>query len=358
MPQNPAAALSLLLRGASIDDHEEVLKAASLAIKADKSDILARHTKLVALLKLDRFDDAARFLAESGSALESKCVIEKAYALYKSGELEEATATLKKAGLRERSLQHIAAQVAYRAERFGEAGQIYEELLEGNPGDEENDLNINLKAVHAQAEWSGLSAPSEPFRSMPDSFELCYNIACASIARGELGEASKLLQRAAMLCKGSDELGEEDKEAELRPIWLQQAYVYAREGKLKEALGLYSSIGSLRYDNWLLTLCLVHLLTLYLATMMKTLSLLPDRTASRLKRSPRTRTFYIGKWLLEASRQKMPSFSATSQVASVRIHICSTWMCIKQVVFRERHTGFFNSQNSRQTAPLSTLWPS
>lgn len=249
MPQDPAAALSSLLRGASIDDHDEVLKAANLAIKADTSDLLARHTKLVALLKLDRFDDAVRFLAESGSTLESKCVIEKVYALYKSGELEEATATLNKAGLRQRSLQHIAAQVAYRAERFGEAGQIYEQLLDGDAGEEENDLNINLKAVHAQAEWSGLSAPSEPLRSMPDSFELCYNIACASIARGELGEASKLLQRAAMLCKASDDLGEEDKEAELRPIWLQQAYVYARDGKLKEALELYSSIGSLSDDE-------------------------------------------------------------------------------------------------------------
>lgn len=256
MPQDPAAALSSLLRDASIDDHDEVLKAANLAIKADKSDILARHTKLVALLKLDRFNDAVRFLAESGSTLESKCVIEKVYALYKSGELEEATATLNKAGLRQRSLQHIAAQVAYRAERFGEAGQIYEQLLDGDAGEEENDLNINLKAVHAQAEWSGLSAPSEPLRSMPDSFELCYNIACASIARGELGEASKLLQRAAMLCKASDDLAEEDKEAELRPIWLQQAYVYARDGKLKEALELYSSIGSLRYGDKLQSTCL------------------------------------------------------------------------------------------------------
>ncbi|ATY66774.1 signal recognition particle [Cordyceps militaris] len=256
MSQDPSAALSSLLRSASIEDHEEVLKAASLAIKADKSDILARQIKLVALLKLDRFDDAARFLSESSSKLESKCSLEKAYALYKSGQLEEATSTLKKAGLRERGLQHIAAQVAYRAERFSEAGQIYEELLEGNAGAEESDLNINLKAVHAQAEWSGLSAPSEPLRSMPDSFELCYNIACGNIARGELGEATKLLRRAATLCKASDDLGEEDKEAELRPIWLQQAYVYAREGKLKEALDLYNSIGSLRYDHWLLALFL------------------------------------------------------------------------------------------------------
>lgn len=249
MPQDPAAALSSLLRGSSIDDHEEVLKAANLAIKAGKNDVLARHTKLVALLKLDRFDDAVRFIAESGSALESKCILEKAYALYKAGELKEATATLKEAGLAERSLQHIAAQVAYRAERFGEAGQIYEELLDSKAGDEGNDLNINLKAVHAQAEWSGLSAPAEPLRSMPGSFELCYNLACASIARGELNDATKLLQRAAMLCKASDDLGDEDKQAELRPIWLQQAYVHAREGKLKEALELYNSIGSLRYDR-------------------------------------------------------------------------------------------------------------
>lgn len=244
MPQDPAAALSSLLRGASIEDHDEVLKAANLAIKSNKNDLLAQHTKVVALLKLDRFEDAVRFMAECGSTLESQCALEKAYALYKAGQLEEATATIEAAGLGERSFQHMAAQVAYRAERFDESAGIYEKLLASEAAVEENDLKINSQAVHAQSEWAGMYAPAQPLVQLPDSFELCYNAACLCISKGNFGLATKMLQRAATLCKASDDLGDEEKEAELRPIWVQQAYVYAKQGNLKDAMDLYNSLGT------------------------------------------------------------------------------------------------------------------
>lgn len=244
MPQDPSAALSSLLRGASIDDHDDVLKAANAAIKADKTDLLARQTKVVALLMLDRFDDAARFIKESGDALASKVQLEHAYALYKAGNLDEATAVLKAAGPKNHGFRHLAAQVAYRAERFDEADNIYEQLLEDGDEEEESDLKINLEAVHAQSEWAGVASSTQSPNALPDSFELCYNIACFRIAKGHFESATKLLQRAAALCKASDDLLDEDREAELRPIWVQQAYVYAKEGKTKEALDLYNSLGS------------------------------------------------------------------------------------------------------------------
>lgn len=245
MPQDPSAALSSLLRGASIDDHEEVLNAAETAIKANPNDQVAQHTKIVALLKLDRFDHAAKFIGESG--LDSKCTHELAYALYKTGRLDDATALIKKTDAKDRGLHHIAAQVAYRAERFQDAENIYEQLLAEDDEEEDSDLKINLEAVHAQSEWAGLPSSTQSPNAIPDSFELCYNIACFRIARGHFDSATKLLQRAAMLCKASDDLHDEDKEAELRPIWVQQAYVYAKQGKTKEALDLYKSLGTTKY---------------------------------------------------------------------------------------------------------------
>ena len=243
MPQDPAAAVSALLRSASIQDHEEILKAANAAIKANKSDVTSQHTRVVALLHLDRFEDALRAIDNGGVKLEAACALEKVYALYKTGKLEDATAALQSIGLKGRGFSHVAAQVAYRAERFDEVHGIYQKLSGEDIAEEKNDLNINLRAATAQAQWQG-TAPSYPLEEQePDTFEVCYNMACSCIARGGFEQGLILLQRAARLCDASDDLSEEDKEAEMQPILAQQAYVYARLGKLKEALDLYNSLG-------------------------------------------------------------------------------------------------------------------
>ena len=53
-----SAALTALLRQSSIEDHEEVIKACNAVLKDSKSDSTAQHVKAVALLQLNRFDDA------------------------------------------------------------------------------------------------------------------------------------------------------------------------------------------------------------------------------------------------------------------------------------------------------------
>lgn len=239
MPQDPAAALSALLRASSIQDHQEVLNAANAALRADKTDTASQHTRIVALLKLDRFDDVVRSIDEGGAKLQAVCGLENIYALYKLGRLDEALAALRQVGLEKRSYNHLAAQVAYRAERFDETRVIYQKLLDTDPGDEENDMNINSKAAIAQAILKGERlSPPKGTGQPPDSFELCYNEACVHIAQSAFSQAADLLQRAARLCDASDDLSEEDKEAEMQPILVQQAYVYARLGKEKEAQDL------------------------------------------------------------------------------------------------------------------------
>jgi len=254
MPSDPAAALSALLRSSTIHDHEEYLKAANAALKANKSDITSQHTRVVALLSLDRFEDALRAIDEGGDKLAEQCVLEKTYALYKIGKLEEATALLESAGEKGRGLEHLAAQVAYRADRFGDATQIYDKLAHSEDlGDEENDVTINRRAVAAQMVWQGAGVQDVDEDDL-DTFELCYNVACAHIARGNFDKASELLQRAARLCDGSDELTDEDKQAEMQPILAQQAYVYAKLGKTKEATDLYKSLSQAGTEDQDLTL--------------------------------------------------------------------------------------------------------
>ncbi|KAK8917599.1 hypothetical protein H634G_08843 [Metarhizium anisopliae BRIP 53293] len=243
MPQDPATTLSAMLRGATIDDHDEILKAANAALKANKNDELAQNTRVVALLKLDRFSDACRAISEGGIKLEANCVLERAYALYKLGKLDDATSVLASMGIQKRSLSHLAAQVAYRAENFDEAQSIYNRLLASDPDEETNDLSINLQAAQAQAAWKDISTSIVPdSEKTMEAFELCYNAACANIARGSLQLALKLLQRALALCDASDELTDEDKEEERKPILAQQALVLAKIGDLDRARDIYSSI--------------------------------------------------------------------------------------------------------------------
>jgi signal recognition particle subunit SRP72 len=242
MPSDPAAALTSLLRQASIVDNEEALKIANAALKANKNDLTSQHTRVVALLKLDRFDDALRALDDAGTKLTEICALEKAYALYKTGQLVEADTVLASNGTEQLGFAHVAAQVAYRAERFDEARSTYLRILEDGAGVEENDVRINIKAAEAQATWQGSSIwPQDPHQRH-DSFDMSFNAACVLIACGALQAASELLQRASKLCDASEDLNEEDKQSEMRPILAQQAYVYARLGKLKEAQDLYQSL--------------------------------------------------------------------------------------------------------------------
>ncbi|KAK9412847.1 hypothetical protein SUNI508_12356 [Seiridium unicorne] len=246
---DPAAALASLLRASSIQDHEEVLKAANAAIKASRSNTQAHHTRVVALLKLDRFDDALRALTDGGDKLESECLPEKAYALYKSGRLAEAEDTVKSIQPITRASRHLAGQIAYRAEKFEDAAQIYHELStedEGQPG-EENDLKINTLATNAQLQWKGLGHlvgedQKQPSREDLEAFETAYNAACGCVARGDLSKASILLKRARDLCEASDDLTPDEKTSELLPLLIQHAHVLTRLGKEAEAMALQKSI--------------------------------------------------------------------------------------------------------------------
>lgn len=105
----PAKSLSALLQQSSIEDHDEVLKACNAALKTSKSDPELLHVRFVALLKLDRYEDALRILEEDGDKLKERAKIERAYALYKTGQLEEAK-NLANGVAASRAARHIEAQ--------------------------------------------------------------------------------------------------------------------------------------------------------------------------------------------------------------------------------------------------------
>ena len=98
-----------LIQRTTITDHEKILRACLASPKASKDDLETQHIKFVALLKLDRYDDALRVLEQCGDGLKTRAGVERAYALYKTGKLEEAK-RLAKGIEHERGARHVEAQ--------------------------------------------------------------------------------------------------------------------------------------------------------------------------------------------------------------------------------------------------------
>ncbi|KAF2277972.1 signal recognition particle protein-like protein [Westerdykella ornata] len=236
--------LPALLAQTSLDDHEEILKAANAAIKKSKADIDAHHAKAVALLKLDRYDDAVKIFTDTPQ-LQERTPFEYAYALYKSGEASQAVEVAQRDSS-SRAMKHVLAQAAYRSENFEQAAAVYRQLSSDRHADEEADIKINWSAVDAQLEWSGkghLAQTKKAGRDDLQAFETAYNTACGCISRDELQQAEICLKRAKEdLCNAAEDLTEEEKKVEIMPMTVQEVYVLTRLGRIEEAEQLSTTI--------------------------------------------------------------------------------------------------------------------
>ncbi|KAG9591247.1 signal recognition particle protein, partial [Aureobasidium melanogenum] len=244
-----AATLASLLGQASITDHEQVLSACETTLAKSKNDLQALQVKIVALLNLDRFQDAIATVEAGGEEIKQRARLEYAYALYKNGQPAKAAEIARQdSNESDRGLRHVEAQASYRHQDFERAAELYRKLStqRGSVDNEDMDLRINTGATYAQLEWAGRAsadAPQKPSREDMEAFETAYNAACQSIARDELGQAEVLLRRAKELCEAS-EMDQEEKDAEIVPISIQQLYVLIRQGRLDDAQALAATIDS------------------------------------------------------------------------------------------------------------------
>jgi signal recognition particle subunit SRP72 len=103
-----ARSLSALLAQTSLDDDNEILKAANAAIKKSRADEEAQQAKAIALLKLDRYEDALKVFKDFPE-LQEKARFEYAYALYKCGEAGTAV-EVAQSDHSSRAMKHVLAQ--------------------------------------------------------------------------------------------------------------------------------------------------------------------------------------------------------------------------------------------------------
>ena len=109
MAATNAQSISTLLQKSRLDDHREILEACNAALKKSKSDVAAQHVKAIALLKLDRYQEALHVFESTGKNLQETAPLEYAYSLYKNGQSNEAAGVA--ARLKDgRAARHVEAQ--------------------------------------------------------------------------------------------------------------------------------------------------------------------------------------------------------------------------------------------------------
>lgn len=85
-----------------------------------------------------------------------------------------------------------------------------------------------------------------------DSYELCYNSACAAIGKASYAEAEKKLRNSERMCREAlDE--DDDIEDEVAIIKVQLAYCLQQQNRIKEATAIYSDVLKNKSDDVALT---------------------------------------------------------------------------------------------------------
>lgn len=231
-----SSTLASLLKKSTIEDHDEVLKASEKELKGSPNDSQAQQAKAIALLKLERYEDALKYFSGL-SALKGSLPEAYAYCLYRSGKFEEAVKAASEVQ-DSRGAQHITLQAAYRAEDWDVADQAYQALAKSSIASEEFDFQVNKLALDAEALWLEKVSPGSIPSSKSDyanSWEIAYNTACIHVAEGYLEQAAEGLQDAVQLCEQNTDMPAEDKAMELVPLEAQLIYVLQKLQRHEEA---------------------------------------------------------------------------------------------------------------------------
>ncbi|GIL73066.1 hypothetical protein Vretimale_4685 [Volvox reticuliferus] len=232
--------------------HKKALKACDEILALAPGDEDALRCKVVAHMQLSEFQQAIALLRKPPLAA-LPLGFEKAYCLYRLGQIEEALTVaasslsapdLDAAGA-SRLLQ-LQAQLEYRRGRTRDCIHTYDKLFQQYKVDS-LDLKTNVLAAYVAA---GLSSELPDLMTAlkvraKDSFEVAFNRACGQVAGGQLAAAEGDLRMAIKQGRETlfeEDLGEEEVEDELSPLSCQLAYVLGRLGRQAEAGELYDKL--------------------------------------------------------------------------------------------------------------------
>ncbi|EMR11778.1 hypothetical protein PNEG_00205 [Pneumocystis murina B123] len=218
----------------SNNKHEEVIELSDKIKGFSISDIKSTKSKIIALIKLDRYSEAL-FLIRSELSAE-KALLEMIYCLFMLKKYEEAMDWAKKSNKRE--IKHIKAQIAYQKDQMIDASEIYKELQQDpyRIENEEFDLSINLLAT--QVTWPSIEISNHP--AIYQSLDYRFNIGCHLIYRKEYMKAKELFELSKEQCLSTT--SQEEMKSRLHPILVQLAYIYSSIGQESDAISIYEDL--------------------------------------------------------------------------------------------------------------------
>jgi signal recognition particle subunit SRP72 len=180
----------------------------------------------------------------------SQLIFEKAYCFYRANKHEEALKTISQFEDLDLRSKELKAQILYRLERYDEAATLYRDIVKNTNDDYEDERHTNLSAVMVYLNNEETKDRIEDLRD--NTYELCYNKACLLIAHGQYAEAEKKLRQCEKLCREmleEEESSDEEIDVELALIRIQLAFVYQKQGRIKEAHQLYVSNLKIKLDD-------------------------------------------------------------------------------------------------------------
>lgn len=124
-------------------------------------------------------------MAQKGGTIGKELFLfESAYCLYRLGKFESSLNVISCSKERDPRFKLLEGQALYRLERFEEAAEIFQNLLQAGdfPAEE---LQVNLLAAQSQAKL-----PTDFVD--PKSFDATYNLALAKLSTGNFKEAERL----------------------------------------------------------------------------------------------------------------------------------------------------------------------
>ncbi|EGF80171.1 hypothetical protein BATDEDRAFT_24986 [Batrachochytrium dendrobatidis JAM81] len=250
------------------DSLEQAVKVCDKLLAISDTDVDALRTKLVALVKLERYADASNALSThklstKGSKFKNMAELyfESAYCLYRSNSLEDSLKLIQQALLADEiqksplytRFMHLKGQVLYRLERFNECiSSVYKPLL-ASANDHSDTYRVEILANILAAEAAQVLVGSEmdtddgadDANTESPTFEILYNRACKAIGKHNYDTAEKLLYNAQATCTKSmnaDGYSKEDIQKELVVINAQLAYINQCQGRFQKALDQYTCI--------------------------------------------------------------------------------------------------------------------
>lgn len=146
--------------------------------------------------------------------------------------------------------KELKAQILYRLENYEEAAALYREIVKNTDDEYEDERHTNLSAVMVYLNPAETKDKIEDLRD--NTYELCFNKACLLITHGQYAEAEKKLRQCEKLCREmleEEESSEEEIDVELGLIRIQLAFVYQKQGRIKEAHQLYTANLKIKLDD-------------------------------------------------------------------------------------------------------------